>query len=64
MPEEEYDHWRYHYPKDREDADTHRGVYNLIDAQADPAPLVKEESAVYSEEDVIEILKLYKEKHK
>lgn len=63
ISQEEYDHWRYHYPKDREDADSHLGVYTLQNAQAEPA-VVREESAVYSEDDVIEILKLYKEKHK
>ena len=63
ITQNEYDHWRYHYPKDREDAEQHRGIYNLTDAQ--PAPeLVREEPAVYSEDDVIEILRLYKERHK
>lgn len=63
ITQEEYDHWRYHYPKDREDADRHLGVYTLQSAQAEPS-VVREESAVYSEDDVIEILRLYKEKHK
>ena len=63
ITKDEYDHWRYHYPKDREDAEKHRGTYNLVEAQSGTIEL-KEDSAVYSEDDVLEILKLYKEKHK
>lgn len=57
---EEYNHWRYHYPKDREDPDRHRGNYSLLDLQGGPS-MVKEETPVYDEDDVINILRLYKE---
>lgn len=61
ITQEEYDHWRYHYPKDRDDADSHHGVYSLVDVQMKPES-VREKTAVYSEDDVLEILKLYKQK--
>lgn len=62
ITQEEYNHWRYHYPEDREESKKHRGVYNLADVQTAPTG-VREEAAVYSEDDVRKILQLYKERY-
>lgn len=65
ISKDEYDEWRYKYPMLREDADNKEGYYynQRIGAQAPPMA-VRDNTAIYSEDDIIRILQLYKEQQK
>ena len=60
ISKEEYDEWRYKYPMLREDAENKDGYYynQYSGAQAKPME-VRDNTAIYSEDDLLKILQLY-----
>ena len=58
----EYDEWRYKYPMLREDAGSKEGYYyNQNSGVQPPAMEVRDNTAIYSESDVVKILQFYKD---
>ena len=63
ISKDEYDEWRYKYPMLREDAEQRDGYYYNMDSGAQGKPMeVRDNTAIYSEEDLLKILQLYREK--
>lgn len=61
----EYDEWRYKYPMLREDAGSKEGYYyNQNSGVQPPAMEVRDNTAIYSESDVVKILQFYKDQLK
>jgi len=54
---EEYDHWRYNYPNDKELLSDNKGP-----SSSSGSSKVAEEPMLYTEDDVLEILRMYKER--
>lgn len=62
ISKDEYDEWRYNYPKTREDAENKVGYYYSQGSGMQSKPMeVRENTAIYSEDDLLKILQLYRE---
>ena len=63
ISKDEYDEWRYKYPMLREDAENKDGYYYDLNSGAPAKPMeVRDNTAIYSEDDLLKILQLYREK--
>ena len=63
ISKDEYDERRYKYHMLREDAEQRDGYYYNMDSGAQGKPMeVRDNTAIYSEEDLLKILQLYREK--
>ena len=62
ISKDEYDEWRYKYPLLREDAENKDGYYYTKFSGVQIKPMeIRDNTAIYSEDDLLKILQLYKE---